>query len=73
MINMPLGDGKGPPWGSGPGTGQGRGKCGGSKRGQSSGSTGNKVEGLVGIIGTAIGLVTSVVKLISSKKQEEKK
>lgn len=69
---MPLGDGKGPPWGSGPGTGQRRGRC--DSAGKSSwSSSGSKSQSLIAIIGSAIALATSIVKLLSSKKQENKK
>lgn len=67
---MPMGNGTGPQ-GLGPGTGQRRGKCGAGKDSWPGG--GNKSQSLIGIIGSAITLAASFVKLLSHKKQDEKK
>ena len=70
---MPMGNGTGPE-GEGPRTGRGRGGCRGSGRRFFSSDRRpddrrSSLENWVTAIGTTIGLVASVVKLFSSKKQ----
>jgi hypothetical protein len=65
---MPQKDGKGPPWGSGPGTGHRHQQfCSPSK--DSFPSSGSGSQNLLTVIGSAIALAASIVKLFSAKKE----
>ncbi|MBN1398880.1 MAG: DUF5320 domain-containing protein [Bacteroidetes bacterium] len=68
---MPNRDGKGPPWGSGPGTGRRREQFSGVKNNSIS-DNGNKSQSIITIIGNTVALFASIVKIFSSKKQNEK-
>ncbi|MFC1679850.1 DUF5320 family protein [Elusimicrobiota bacterium] len=73
---MPKGDGTGPR-GKGSRTGQGRGKCRGRRgsvrargRGNVAGDTVSRLETWGAAIGTLLGIVASVLKLLSSEKRD---
>ncbi len=70
---MPDRDGKGPPWGSGPGTGYRRQQFDSTVKKDSISENENKSQGVIALIGSAVTLLASIVKLFSSKKQDEKK
>jgi len=66
---MPQRNGKGPPWGIGPGTGRRHEQFDSVKK-DAMPDNGNKSQSLIATIGSAITLVSSMVKLFSLKDKD---
>jgi hypothetical protein len=67
-MNMPRGDGTGPPWGSGPGSGRGARRCLGPWSSTSSKIGGSQVEKYVAFIEMLVPLASTLVALFKKPK-----
>jgi hypothetical protein len=67
-MNMPRGDGTGPPWGSGPGSGRGARGCLGSRSSNSSKIGGSRIERYVAFIEMLVPLASTLVALFKKPK-----
>jgi hypothetical protein len=67
-MNMPRGDGTGPPWGDGPGSGRGARGCLGPRSSNSSKIGGSRVGRYIGFIEMLVPLASTLVALFKKPK-----